>query len=523
MKKLTLLAVSGALAVSGLSQDSVQLKSLTRAEKAQINKEVNSALQQWEKAFNAKDPIALANLYDLNTDVIYDDDVHHRSRQSMLKRFQERFRKEPNLRQKITEVQRTISSAHVVIETGVWENTGASDLSRPPRGRYSCTWMKKGQEWLIVHDRAWAMAKENDRSELRTRDQLSKQVHEFFEAFARNDVKFLKEFFAEDVKVIINGTTVAISRKDYLVRVNHLVNTLFKDIRFEKVHVHTNYFSPNSLAFDGKTFGDLRPSTIWTNAWADFSRIGRSTMREQVNGVHLDFRWENGKVVEMLVYGEATFTKEEEAAFQASLGPHATVADSEHYKVEFENEYVKVIRVKYGPKEKSPIHSHGKLVGVHLTDAKAKFTPKGGEAEIRDIKSGSIGGGPAVDHTVENLTDKNWETILVEFKKKYPHSVSKLKLDATIVDSNHYKVEIENDWVRVIRAKYGPNDESVMHEHNPGVVVFLSNTKHQLINEDGSKINSDFKAGHVIWADAVTHKGINLENEPLELVFFELK
>ena len=150
-------------------------------------------------------------------------------------------------------------------------------------------------------------------------------------------------------------------------------------------------------------------------------------------------------------------------------------------------------------------------------------TKEGGEAEIRDIKSGNIGGGPAVDHTVENLTDKNWETILVEFKKKYPHSVSKLKLDATIVDSNHYKVEIENDWVRVIRAKYGPNDESVMHEHNPGVVVFLSNTKHQLINEDGSKINSDFKAGHVIWADAVTHKGINLENEPLELVFFELK
>ena len=62
-----------------------------------------------------------------------------------------------------------------------------------------------------------------------------------------------------------------------------------------------------------------------------------------------------------------------------------------------------------------------------------------------------------------------------------------------------------------------------MHEHNPGVVGFLSNTKHQRINEDGSKINSDFKAGHVIWADAVTHKGINLENEPLELVFFELK
>ena len=96
-------------------------------------------------------------------------------------------------------------------------------------------------------------------------------------------------------------------------------------------------------------------------------------------------------------------------------------------------------------------------------------------------------------------------------------------MDATEVDSKHYKVELENGWVRVVRAKYGPNEESVMHEHNPGGVVFLRNTKHQLVNEDGSKINSDFKTGHVVWVDAVTHKGINLENEPLELVFFELK
>ena len=96
-------------------------------------------------------------------------------------------------------------------------------------------------------------------------------------------------------------------------------------------------------------------------------------------------------------------------------------------------------------------------------------------------------------------------------------------MDATKVDSKHYKVEVENEWIRVIRAKYGPKEESTMHEHNPGVVVFLTDTKHQLINEDGSTINSEFKAGHALWADAITHKGINLEGKPMELVFFELK
>ena len=118
--------------------------------------------------------------------------------------------------------------------------------------------------------------------------------------------------------------------------------------------------------------------------------------------------------------------------------------------------------MNYGPKEKSPMHSHGKLVGVHLTDAKGKFTSRDGKTEIRDIKAGDTGEGPAEAHIVENLSGNKWHTVLVEFKKKYPHSVSKLKRDATKVDPKHYKVEMENDWVRVIRARYGSNEESYL-------------------------------------------------------------
>ncbi len=202
---------------------------------------------------------------------------------------------------------------------------------------------------------------------------------------------------------------------------------------------------------------------------------------------------------------------------------HATVADPEHYKTEFENEYVKVLRVKYGPRERSPMHSHSKLVGVHLTGAKGKFTSRDGASQIRTIKAGDVGEGPAEVHMVENLTGEKWQTILVEFKKRFPHGLSKLKRDATRVAPTHYKTEMENDWVRIVRVKYGPNEQSHMHEHNPGVVVFLDSTKHQLINEDGSKVDADFSAGDVIWADAATHRAINLESKPLELVLFELK
>ncbi len=47
--------------------------------------------------------------------------------------------------------------------------------------------------------------------------------------------------------------------------------------------------------------------------------------------------------------------------------------------------------------------------------------------------------------------------------------------DPVKVDPTHYKVQFENDQVRVLRIHYGPHEKSVMHEHPASVVVFLTN------------------------------------------------
>jgi hypothetical protein len=41
--------------------------------------------------------------------------------------------------------------------------------------------------------------------------------------------------------------------------------------------------------------------------------------------------------------------------------------------------------------------------------------------------------------------------------------------DPINVDPKHYKVEMENDRVRVLRIRYGPHEKSVMHGHPPSV------------------------------------------------------
>ena len=52
----------------------------------------------------------------------------------------------------------------------------------------------------------------------------------------------------------------------------------------------------------------------------------------------------------------------------AETGADPTVVDADHYKVEFENEHVRIIRITYGPVETSTMHYHPDHAGVFLTD-----------------------------------------------------------------------------------------------------------------------------------------------------------
>ena len=91
--------------------------------------------------------------------------------------------------------------------------------------------------------------------------------------------------------------------------------------------------------------------------------------------------------------------------------------DPKHYKVEFENERVRVVRIKYGPSEKSVMHSHPESVAVFLTDARAKFTYPDGRSEDIDAKAGTVQHMDAFTHLPENKTKKRYEVIQVELKR----------------------------------------------------------------------------------------------------------
>ncbi len=100
------------------------------------------------------------------------------------------------------------------------------------------------------------------------------------------------------------------------------------------------------------------------------------------------------------------------------LAQDAAKVDSKHYTVVTDNARVRVLKVHYGPHEKSVMHSHPAGVAVFLTDAKVHFTLPGGKTMDSTVKAGETAYTPAQVHLPENVGDTPMDLILVELKGK---------------------------------------------------------------------------------------------------------
>ena len=113
-------------------------------------------------------------------------------------------------------------------------------------------------------------------------------------------------------------------------------------------------------------------------------------------------------------------------AFYSSIGSQgsgnsentldAVKLDPEHYTVELENDKVRVLRIKYGPGEKSVMHDHSEGVVVFLNDQEAKFTLGDGETFNVSSEAGQVIWANPVRHQPENIGSESAEVIQIELK-----------------------------------------------------------------------------------------------------------
>ena len=97
--------------------------------------------------------------------------------------------------------------------------------------------------------------------------------------------------------------------------------------------------------------------------------------------------------------------------------PHAVTADPDHYSVEFENEAVRVVRVRYGAGETSVIHYHPAYCAVSIQEQPVTFELPDGSVE--DAPGGELGTLNCVDaemHSPTNNGEGELDAVLIEFK-----------------------------------------------------------------------------------------------------------
>jgi mannose-6-phosphate isomerase-like protein (cupin superfamily) len=141
------------------------------------------------------------------------------------------------------------------------------------------------------------------------------------------------------------------------------------------------------------------------------------------------------------------------------------------------------------------------------------MTRKEGEQTTKiEFHRGDVRWRPASGaYTAENVGNRPFRILEVDLKGPPAGTAPVTKLDPTVVDSVHYKVEFENEYVRVLRIHYGPNEKGQTHEHILNRVVLYLNDQ------------TNAKADDVRMAGAATHAEENASAQPADRIAVELK
>jgi hypothetical protein len=114
-------------------------------------------------------------------------------------------------------------------------------------------------------------------------------------------------------------------------------------------------------------------------------------------------------------------------------------------------------------------------------------------------------------YVAENISDHPIRILEVDLKGPPTGVAASSKLDPVVVDSKHYKVEFENEHVRVLRVHYEPHEKGETHEHLLNRVVLYLN------DQPGAK------ADDVRLLGAMTHFEENTFDTPADRLAVELK
>ncbi|MFY9557663.1 MAG: hypothetical protein WAV47_23395 [Blastocatellia bacterium] len=212
------------------------------------------------------------------------------------------------------------------------------------------------------------------------------------------------------------------------------------------------------------------------------------------------------------------------------LLPHA-------YKLEFENDWVKVTRVHYAPHEKLPPHQHTQTASayVYLNDGGPVVFNHIGHTNYpvtrRETKAGAFRLYRALQeiHEVQNLSDLPSDFLRVEIKTELVEDNTfggRFYRVATPSGENLQKTQFDDKQVRITRliCASGKSLELTTSPTEPALLVALVPSDLKVYEGKGGFEKLKLEMGKTRWiAAGQQQKFQNTGSEPAELLRFDFK
>lgn len=178
-----------------------------------------------------------------------------------------------------------------------------------------------------------------------------------------------------------------------------------------------------------------------------------------------------------------------------------------------DNEQVRVIVATLQPHTPSIArtgHATNRVL-IYLDDGVMTREEAGNTARI-EFHRGDVRWRPASGaYTSENVSDHPIRILEVDLKGPPKGQAPATKLDPVAVDGTHFKVLLDNEYVRVLRVHYGPHEASKNHEHLFNRVILYLNDQ------------ANGRADEVRMGGPRIHIEENASDQPADAIAVELK
>ena len=205
------------------------------------------------------------------------------------------------------------------------------------------------------------------------------------------------------------------------------------------------------------------------------------------------------------------------------------------YKLQFENEWVKVVRVHYAPYEKLPAHEHTPTASAYV------YLNDGGPVVFNHIdkdygavtrpatKAGSfrLYRGLQELHEVENKSELPSDFLRVEFKTDPVDEKSlrgRFHREAYPSGENYQKIQFENEQIRITRLVCVPGNKLEISTSPSEPTLLIALSPAQLKVNRSKAVQFKLGPGQTRWINLNQQEQLeNTGNTPAELLRFDFK